>query len=66
MNNLPPGANFDQNAPYNEKDYGLPTNCPNCNTILKHFDEGSYHGIDWIALKCVSCDHIESTEPNIN
>ena len=68
MDNLPLGASSDPNAPFNEKNYGLPENCPmdDCDGVMEYHDSGEYRGIEWIAVKCAECGHIESTEPDIN
>lgn len=70
MSNLPLGAEYDQNAPFNEKSCDISNECPICEGSMEYHDSGSirvYNRIvEWIALKCNDCGHIESNEPDIN
>lgn len=57
MNNLPAGAEFRTDAPWNNPDKD--TECPVCGGELYLFD----HGEDWEDYKCHGCDYRDSNEP---
>ena len=51
MSNLPLGAEFDSNAPWNEKD--SIEQCPSCGSSdLELFDCGTYKNVEWKSYIC--------------
>ncbi len=63
MSNLPLGAEFDSNAPWNQTDDE--TTCPECDSEMEYWDSGKFRRIEWTAYKCSNCGHVESDEPDL-
>lgn len=61
MSNLPPGAEYDSKAPFNEEDMY----CTECNSVfLEIVDYGIYKGKEWTSYKCTICDTSINNEPD--
>ena len=61
MNNLPPGADNDNSAPFNEIEEEY---CPICATELDEVDSGYYKDKVWINYKCSFCTYELINEPD--